>query len=1045
MPTASQTVKLPHPYDWPLLRNLPEIDKEHPLRSMMEMADRLGPMFELKFPGRVMYIASSYALARELCDTKRFEKTLGGPLIEIRALAGRGLFTARNDEPEWGRGHRILRHAFSAGAMKSYYEPMLDLAEQMMLRWERFGETAVHDVAEQMTRLTLDTIALCGFGYRFNSFYHDELDPFIESMVWGLKESGRRSARGDLLNQLFFRADRTFHKHIGLMNQTVDAVIKARKESGIESDDLLGRMLQGVDPETGERLSDEEIRHQIITFLIAGHETTSGLLSFAVYALLKNPEVLAKAVEEVDRVLGPPDRLPRFEEVKQLRYLDLIFRETLRLWPTAPAFSVTPYETTTLANGVTLQPGDNVLVLLPKLHRDPEVWEDPESFKPERFTSERDIPPHAWKPFGNGQRACIGRLFALQEATLVLGMLLQRFSLAFEEDYNLEIKETLTLKPEGLRVRVHRRTDHAPRKAEGPRLAKDELPEVQAHQTPLLVLFGSNAGSAEDLARRLVNEGQSRGWKARMSSMDEAIDSLPTEGMVWIVTASYNGQPPDNAKEFCTWLDQLPKDALHGVRYAVFGCGHRDWATTYQAIPRRVDLAMEAAGAERLVERGEADASVDFFGDFEAWKQKAWPQSEDQLGIRALVDARPLWEVELTEENDQLLGQSHGGAVLTVLENRSLVDMASPLARPKIHLELDVKEKISYKVGDYLSIYPENETGLVQRVASRFALSLDAMVTLHPQRSSATSLPTDRPMPLSRLLGRYVELHHPPTRGQLQQLLELTACPPEQARLRGWMEAYKTEILEPRKSLLEILESLPSCSLSFARFLEMLPVMRPRRYSISSSPKVDAGRCSLTISVLDAPAWSGQGRYRGLASNYLAGLSAGDTVVGVIESPTLPFYPPKDPAIPFAMIAAGTGLAPFRGFLQECEARGEKAEPALLFFGCDHPDVDLLYKDELERWEKEGWMKLFPAYYKAPEGDITFVQHRLWAEREHLKALLEQGGRIYVCGDGRWMAPAVRETVVRILAEMSGESLEEAQESLRQMEQEGRYLADVFA
>jgi cytochrome P450/NADPH-cytochrome P450 reductase len=277
-------------------------------------------------------------------------------------------------------------------------------------------------------------------------------------MVWALKESGKRSLRGPWLNRLFFRAKRTYEHHIERMNQTVDTVIQARKESGVEQLDLLGRMLSGVDPETSEKLSDEEIRYQIITFLVAGHETTSGLLSFTLHALLKHPAILAKAIEEVDAVLGPPSRVPQFEDLRSLRYLDQILRESLRLWPTAPGFSMTPKQPTTLESGIALNPGDNVLILLPQLHRDPAIWENPEDFVPERFAPENKIPSFAWMPFGIGQRACIGRLFAMQEAVLVLGMILQRFSLQAEEPFDLHIQESLTMKPEHFRIRAKRRS-----------------------------------------------------------------------------------------------------------------------------------------------------------------------------------------------------------------------------------------------------------------------------------------------------------------------------------------------------------------------------------------------------------------------------------------------------------------------------------------------------------------------------------------------------------------------------------------------------------
>jgi cytochrome P450/NADPH-cytochrome P450 reductase len=149
------------------------------------------------------------------------------------------------------------------------------------------------------------------------------------------------------------------------------------------------------------------------------------------------------------------------------------------------------------------------------------------------------------------------------------------------------------------------------------------------------------------------------------------------------------------------------------------------------------------------------------------------------------------------------------------------------------------------------------------------------------------------------------------------------------------------------------------------------------------------------------------------------------------------------------MVCAGTGLAPFRGFLQERAVQagnGQTVGPALLFFGCDHPDVDFLYRDELSAWEAAGVVSVRPAFYKAPQGDVTFVQHRVWQDRADVADLFRRGAHVYVCGDGKRMAPAVRDTFVRIYQEAVGVTLEAAEAWVDRIEREsGRYVSDVFA
>ena len=214
------------------------------------------------------------------------------------------------------------------------------------------------------------------------------------------------------------------------MNALVDEVIRRRKAGGTEAiaanRDLLSYMLTGVDKQTGEGLTDTNIRYQILTFMIAGHETTSGALSFALYFLLKHPEIAARAYEEVDGVLGADlASLPAYAQVRQLTFISQILKEALRLWPTARDLRH-PYQATTLGSRYSIVPEDRLMVLTPSLHRDRAVWgDDAEAFNPDRFVEPQPpakIPPNAYLPFGTGQRACIGRQFALQEATLVLEM-----------------------------------------------------------------------------------------------------------------------------------------------------------------------------------------------------------------------------------------------------------------------------------------------------------------------------------------------------------------------------------------------------------------------------------------------------------------------------------------------------------------------------------------------------------------------------------------------------------------------------------------------
>ncbi|MBV9582546.1 MAG: cytochrome P450 [Chloroflexi bacterium] len=465
--TRAQLEPIPQPPTRPFVGNLFDIDRGAPLEDITRLANEYRPIFKLSFAGREVVFVSGFDLVDELCDMRRFDKLVGRGLTEVRAFAGDGLFTAHTEEPNWGKAHRILLPAFSQDAMREYFPMMLDIALQLTRKWERLNRGEAIDVTPDMTRLTLDTIGLCGFDYRFNSFYRERPHPFVEAMTRCLSESMQRGSRLPIQQQAAVRERRQFDADVAMMNELVDRIVKERRaamqRTGADpKPDLLGRMLTGVDRQTGEGLDDVNIRYQIITFLIAGHETTSGLLSFSLYELLHNPEVLSRAYAEVDQVLGTdPNVTPTYAQVHQLRYISQVLHETLRLYPTAPAFTVHPLEAEAVIGGKYLLTAERgATIITGALHRDPSVWgADADEFNPDHFSPEaaQQRPANAYKPFGNGQRACIGRQFALQEAALVLGMLLQRFELVDSDQYQLHVKETLTIKPDEFRIQVKKR------------------------------------------------------------------------------------------------------------------------------------------------------------------------------------------------------------------------------------------------------------------------------------------------------------------------------------------------------------------------------------------------------------------------------------------------------------------------------------------------------------------------------------------------------------------------------------------------------------
>ena len=1052
MASTNKLSPIPHPPTKPVVGNMLSLDSTTPVQHMMRLAKELGPIYWLDMMGAPLVVVSGADLVDEISDEKRFDKSVRGSLRRVRAVGGDGLFTAHTNEPNWSKAHNILMTPFGNRAMQSYHPSMLDIAEQLVKKWERMNADDEIDVVHDTTALALDTVGLCGFDYRFNSFYREDYHPFVASLVRSLETI--MVTRGLPLEGLWLRnRNRDMADDVAFMNKMVDEIVAERRknvEAAEGKKDMLGAMMTGVDRATGEQLDDVNIRYQINTFLIAGHETTSGMLSCAIYALLKHPEVLRKAYEEVDRVLGGDVNVkPTYQQVTQLTYITQILKEALRLWPPAPAYGVAPIQDEVIGGKYKLKKGTFVLVHVLALHRDPGVWgPNPDAFDPENFSREAEAarPVNAWKPFGNGQRACIGRGFAMHESALALGMILQRFKLLDIHRYQMVLKETLTIKPDGFKIKVRPRADqdrgafagHAATSAVASGVASAPRARPRpGHNTPLLVLYGSNLGTAEELATRVADLAEINGYATKLGPLDEFSGKLPDKGGVLIFCASYNGAPPDNAAQFIKWLSgDLAKNALDGVRYAVFGCGNSDWAATYQSIPRLIDQQLAAHGARGVYPRGEGDARDDLDGQFEGWFAKLNSVAVKEFGIAASfvrnADDEPLYKIEPVAPTAVNTIVALGGAApMKVLANGELQNKSGANAseRSTRHIEVQLPSGTSYRVGDHLSVVPRNDPALVDSVARRFGFLPADQIRLQVAEGRRAQLPVGDTVSVGRLLSEFVELQQVATRKQIQIMSENTRCPVTKPKLVAYLgddaaatELYRSEILGKRKSVFDLLEEHPACELPFHAYLEMLSLLAPRYYSISSSPAGDPSRCSVTVAVVAGAASSGRGIYKGICSNYLAGRRAGETVHATVRETKAGFRLPDDPAVPIIMIGPGTGLAPFRGFLQERAARKAKGAtlgPAMLFFGCRHPDQDYLYADELKAFAADGITELHTAFSRA-EGPKTYVQNLVTAQQDRVWSLIENGAIIYVCGDGGKMEPDVKAALVAIYRAAQG-------------------------
>ena len=311
-------------------------------------------------------------------------------------------------------------------------------------------------------------------------------------------------------------------------------------------------------------------------------------------------------------------------------------------------------------------------------------------------------------------------------------------------------------------------------------------------------------------------------------------------------------------------------------------------------------------------------------------------------------------------------------------------------------------------------------------------------------------------MPAVEVFGSYVELAQPATKRNIIALAQVSKNDATKETLNSLAsdEFYAAEIVAKRVSMLDLLERHPDSTVSISQFLHMLPPIRLRQYSISSSPLWAPNRVTLTYSVLDEPSFANDGkRHVGVATNYMSSLQQGD-MLHVMARPSPPAFhlPANSEKTPIIMIATGTGVAPFRGFIQEranlAEA-GRSLAPALLYFGCREQGKDDLYREELDRWESSGVISVKRAFSRSTEATegCKHVQDWIWKEKDHIMDLWSQGAQVYVCGN-RSVGESVKGIFVEIFldaAQKAGnetckDDMREWFEKLKNI----RYAVEVF-
>jgi sulfite reductase (NADPH) flavoprotein alpha-component len=585
-------------------------------------------------------------------------------------------------------------------------------------------------------------------------------------------------------------------------------------------------------------------------------------------------------------------------------------------------------------------------------------------------------------------------------------------------------------------------------------------PAVTAKPEPLkiAVLYASQTGTAEGLARKLTKELKSKGYDARLTSLD-AYTSAALAGerhAVFIASTYGQGDAPDATQPFYeqVCVEHFPR--YENLQYAVFALGDRHYET-FCKFGIDLDNKLASLGGTRILDRVECDVDTD--GPFSKWKEQLLKRLENlpvtsinsavvredkQLPLSGPVGGGSLPKISSSGiEAERAAAPAAAVAVATesvaapTRDNPYLAPLAEkrPLTHEgstklTLHLTWFVAGSgIRYEAGDACGIIPQNDSTLVEEILNRLHFTGEEVVEI-PRTGTVTLQEALRHhFVVTKLNRKMIERYA--AAGQCNNLLSLLA-PEQQAHL----EKYVYE-----RGFIDIIEECPGVISNPAELIAMLPKLTPRLYSISSSPSTHKGEVHTTIAVV---------RYRslnrergGVCSTLVADRVPIGERVPIYIQPNKKFRLPQDPNIPVIMIGPGTGIAPFRAFMHERRTHGAKGRN-WLFFGERSSANDFLYREELEGMVADGHLTRLDTAFSRDQEHKVYVQDRMLEQAAQFWTWLQDGASIYVCGDASRMAKDVDTTLHTIIEKQGGMNHDNAKEYVRNLKDEHRYHRDIY-